>query len=294
MKITKERFTREAINVTCTLVAGLLSAFGMHFFVAPAEFAPAGLDGVATMIARLLHTNPAWFIFALNMPLLIAAWFMLKKRYVIYTVLFTVVASVSMLVFEWCGMPQFVSEGDRLIAAIFSGALFGIRTGLMIRISASSGGIDIIASMINKKFPYRNIENIITLICYGIIGISYFAYDRNIMSVLLSVVQMFIFERASGRLLKENRSAIEVKIITKHPEEIKDDIIYNLKHGATVLDSRGMYTDEGSSIIISVINIRQIPEFFDILKKYPDAFAYYGEVSGVRGNFRWKQTDKIQ
>jgi uncharacterized membrane-anchored protein YitT (DUF2179 family) len=105
---------------------------------------------------------------------------------------------------------------------------------------------------------------------------------------------MFIFERASGRLLKESRSAIEVKIITKHPEALKDDIIYNLKHGATVLESRGMYTDEGSSIIISVINIRQIPEFFDILKKYPDTFAYYGEVSGVRGNFRWKQTDKIQ
>jgi uncharacterized membrane-anchored protein YitT (DUF2179 family) len=228
------------------------------------------------------------------MPLLIAAWFVLKKRYVIYTVLFTLVASVSMLIFEWCGMPQFVSEGDRLIAAIFSGALFGIRTGLMIRISASSGGIDIIASMINKKFPYRNIENIITFICYGIIGISYFVYDENIMSVLLSVVQMFIFERASGRLLKESRSAIEVKIITKHPEALKDDIIYNLKHGATVLESRGMYTDEGSSIIISVINIRQIPEFFDILKKYPDTFAYYGEVSGVRGNFRWKQTDKIQ
>lgn len=294
MKITKERFKREAINVTCTLVAGLISAFGMHFFVAPAKFAPAGLDGVATMIAKLLGTNPAWFIFALNMPLLIAAWFLLKKRYVIYTVMFTFVASLSMLIFEWCALPQFVSEGDRLIAAIFSGALFGLRTGLMIRISASSGGIDIIASMINKKYPYRNIENIITLICYGIIGISYFVYDKNIMSVLLSIVQMFIFERASGRLLKESRNAIEVKIVTKHPEQIKNDIIYNLKHGATVLDSHGMYTGEESTVIISVINIRQIPEFFEILKKYPETFAYYGEVSGVRGNFRWKQTDKIK
>lgn len=289
MKITKQRFKREAINVACTLVAALLSAFGMHYFVSAADFAPAGLDGVATMIAHLLKVNPAYFILALNLPLLVVAWFVLKKRYVIYTVIFTVTSSLLMLLFE-DAFPPF-TEGEGLIAAIFSGALFGLRTGLMIRISASSGGIDIIASMVNKKYPYKNIENIITLICYGIIGASYFVYNRQVMSVLLAVVQMFVFEKASGTLLKENRNAIEVKIVTKHPEAIKNDIIYELKHGATVVESHGMFTDEKSSVILSVINIRQIPELFDILKKYPDTFAYYGEVGGVRGNFRWKRTD---
>jgi uncharacterized membrane-anchored protein YitT (DUF2179 family) len=198
-----------------------------------------------------------------------------------------------MLILEAVGAPVF-TEGEGLIAAIFSGALFGLRTGLMLRISASSGGIDIIASMINKKMPYRNIENIITAICYGIIGISYFVYDNSVMSLLLAVVQMFVFERASGRLLKENRNAVEVKIITKHPEAIKNDIIYVLKHGATVVESRGMYTEEERSMVFSVINIRQIPELFEILRKYPDTFAYYGDVSGVRGNFRWKNTDEAK
>lgn len=290
MKITKQRFKREAINVTCTLVAALFSAFGMHYFVSSAEFAPAGLDGVATMIAHVLKVSPAYFILALNLPLLIVAWFILKKRYVIYTVLFTVTSSGLMILFEALSLPTFI-EGEGLIAAIFSGVLFGLRTGLMIRISASSGGIDIIASMVNKKYPYKNIENIITLICYGIIAASYFVYERQVMSVLLAIVQMFVFEKASGSLLKENRNAIEVKIVTKHPEAIKNDIIYELKHGATILDSHGMFTDEASTVILSVINIRQIPVLFDILKKYPDTFAYYGEVGGVRGNFRWKNTD---
>ena len=294
LMIGKFDVKRESINIICTLVAAMMSAFGMHYFVGSAEFAPAGLDGVATMIAHLLgDLNPAYFILALNLPLLAVAWFILKKRYVIYTVLFTVMSSGIMLILEAVGAPKF-TEGEGLIAAIFSGVLFGLRTGLMIRISASSGGIDIIASMINKKMPYRNIENIITAICYGIIGISYFVYDNSVMSLLLAVVQMFVFERASGFLLKESRSAVEVKIITKHPEEIKNDIIYVLKHGATVMDSRGMYTDEGSSMIISVINIRQIPELFEILRKYEGTFVYYSDVNGVRGNFRWKNTDEAK
>ncbi len=294
IKITKERFKREAINVSCTIVAAIMSAFGMHYFVGAAEFAPAGLDGVATMIAYALNgMNPAYFILALNLPLLLVAWFVLKKRYVIYTVLFTLLSSGAMILFEAVGAPVFDS-GESLMAAIFSGVLFGLRTGLMLRISASSGGIDIIASMINKKMPYRNIENIITAICYGIIGISYFVYNNSVMSLLLSVVQMFVFDRASGFLLKENRNAVEVKIITKHPEAIKNDIIYVLKHGATVLESRGMYTEEKSSTIISVINLRQIPDLFEILRKYPDTFAYYDDVNGVRGNFRWKSTDEAK
>ncbi len=290
MKINKSQIKRESINVACTLVAALMSAFGMHYFVTSNNFAPAGLDGVATMIAYRAGVNPAYFILALNLPLLVVAWFVLKRRYVIYTVLFTLISSGAMLIFEAVEIPIF-APGEGLMAAIFSGALFGLRTGLMLRISASSGGIDVIASMINKKYPYRNIENVITAICYVIIGVSYFVYDRNVMSVLLSVVQMFVFERASGVLLRENRNAVEVKIITKNPEEIKDDIIYNLKHGATVVESYGMYTSEKSFMIISIINIRQIPELFEILKKYPNTFAYYDNVDGVRGNFRWKNTD---
>ena len=294
MKITKERFKREAINVTCTLVAAMMSAFGMHYFVGSADFAPAGLDGVATMIAYMAgDANPAYFILALNLPLLLVAWFVLKKRYVIYTVLFTLLSSGMMIILENCGAPVF-DGGEGLIAAIFSGVLFGLRTGLMIRISASSGGIDIIASMINKKMPYRNIENIITAICYIIIGISYFVYGNSVMSLLLAVVQMFVFEKASGSLLKENRNAVEVKIVTKHPEDIRNDIIYTLKHGATVVESHGMYTEEKSCVVMSVINIRQIPELYDILRKYPGTFAYYGDVGGVRGNFRWKNTDEVK
>ena len=77
-------------------------------------------------------------------------------------------------------------------------------------------------------------------------------------------------------------------------KDIRNDIIYTLKRGATVVESHGMYTEEKSAMIISVINIRQIPELYEILRKYPDTFAYYGDVGGVRGNFRWKRTDEVK
>ena len=160
----------------------------------------------------------------------------------------------------------------------------------MLKLGASSGGIDIIASMIQKKKPHLNIERIIAIICYIIAGISYFVY-KDLTSILLSFIHMFVFDKFAGILLKDKRNAIEVKIITKNPSLIRDEIIYNLKHGATIIDAHGSYSGDEYDILISVINIRQIPELIEIVKKCPDSFVYYGELMGVRGNFRWNKDD---
>ena len=166
----------------------------------------------------------------------------------------------------------------------------GVRTGIMLKIGASSGGVDVVASMIQKKFAYRNIERIISLICYVIIGASFFVYN-DLNSILFSIVQMFVFEKGVAFIMRDTRNAVEFKIVTKNPQAIKDEIIFGLKHGATIIESKGMFTEEGSAIIFSVVNTRQISEFLDIIKKHPDTFAYYTDVSGVRGNFRWMKDD---
>ncbi len=105
---------------------------------------------------------------------------------------------------------------------------------------------------------------------------------------------MFVFEKSTAVLMKETRNAVEFKIITAHHKEIKNEIIYNLKHGATVLTAKGLYTEKEKEMIVSVVNIRQVPEFLEVIKKYPDTFVYYSDVSGVKGNFRWNKEDEAK
>ncbi len=291
--MNKEALRKEITSVLITVVAALLSAFGLHIFVYPSHFAPSGVDGIATMLQEVTGLNAGVYSLIFNIPFLILAWFILKRRYVVYTLVFTVASSLMLMLLEYVDFYQFVTETDRLIPAVFSGAMLGVRTGLMLKFGASTGGVDIIAGMIQIKKPHLNIERVITLICYLIIILSYFVY-HDVTSILLSFVQMFVFDKFAGMMLRDSRNAVEVKIVTKDPEAIKRDIIYNLKHGATILDSRGMYTDGESSIIISVINIRQIPEFLNIIKKHPDTFTYYGELMGVTGNFRWRKDDAVK
>ena len=103
-----------------------------------------------------------------------------------------------------------------------------------------------------------------------------------------------MFEKTVSFILKDSRNAVKFEIITKDPEKLKDEIIYELKHGATIIRSKGMFTDDESTLVVTIVNVRQVPEFLSFLKKRPDIFVYYTDVTGVNGNFRWRKDEKAK
>ncbi len=284
---------RYFIDVLLIIVAAFLSAIGLYTFVNPANFAPSGVDGISMMVQKLTSLNMGYVSLAINIPLLVVAWFFISKKYVIYTSLFTVVSSVAMIVMEKINMYEYVTENHVWIAVFASGIMLGVRTAIMIRIGGSTGGVDIIACIVQKKKPYMNIETLISIFCYVTIGISFFVY-QNIESIIMSVVQTLIFNLAMNSVLKPTRNAVEVRIITNNPQQFKDDILLNLKHGATVIDCHGMYTGEEKAMIITIINIHQMDELIKLSRKYDSSFVYFSDVSGVWGNFRWNKSDIVK
>ncbi len=284
---------KEVYNYALLIAVSLLGAVAMHVFVYPSDFAPAGVDGIATMLQKITGVNAGIFTLALNFPLFAAAWLILKKKYALYTIVYITLTSVWLMLLESVGFYQYVTETDKLISALFSGLMLGFRTGVMIKIGGSTGGADIIACIVQSKRGYGNVERLISIICYAIIGVSFFVY-KDLNCILLSVVQQVVAEHMTRTVLSPTRNAIEVKIVTGAPEEIRKEILFVLKHGATAVESKGMYTENGNSIIFSVINVRQIPEFMEMMKKYPDTFVYYSDVKGVKGNFRWKNDDEVK
>ena len=238
---------------------------------------------------------------AINIPLLVASWFFISKKYVIYTTIFTVISSVTMIIMEKIDIYKILIENEiwqsneinAWIAVFASGIMLGARTAIMIRIGGSTGGVDIIASMVQKKKPYMNIETLISLFCYITIGASFFVY-WSVESIIMSVVQMLIFNLAMNAVLKSTRSAVEVHIITSEPAKFKEDIIQNLKHGATVIDCHGMYTGEEKAMIVTIINVHQMDDLIKLSRKYENTFVYFNDVNGVWGNFRWNKSDIVK
>ena len=302
LKKSSINFKSEAINVLIIFFASILVAMGLWMFVYKAGFAPSGVDGIVTLLQYVTGMNPGIFTFLINLPLLVAAWFVLNKRYVIYTILYTIVVSITLYILEFVvHMPQYVcilDNGDmhpvnsRLVAAIFGGVVQGL-TGIMLRLGGSSGGVDIIGCMIQKKMPHKDLEKIIAIVSYIIVAVSFFVYDQDWNSVLLSIVEIFVCEKITATILKSNRSAIKFEIVTtkEHVEEIRKIVLFELKHSATLLQGKGAFANGEKEVIICLVSYRQIPEFLKRLKTFSETFIYYSDVIGVRGNFDFHEDD---
>lgn len=295
----KKNILKKEIKAVLTMLcASVISFVSLHVFVIPSNFSPSGIDGVSTILYELTGINIGWFKIIINLPLMILALKFLKRRYVIFVIIFTALDSLGTIFLDRIGFYTFIpgyismaeAVGYRLIASIFSGVMLGVCTALMLKTGCSTGGVDIIAGLINIKYPAINIERIISILCYIIIGCSYFVY-HDLTSILLSVIQIFVFEWTVSSLLRHQRFAAEIKIITKQPEKIRDAILYNHGHSATILSAEGMFSGEGYYMVITVMNTKRISEFMNLLKQYPDTFIYFNDGVRVQGDFHFGDHD---
>ncbi len=278
------------------LFSALVSSIGLFSFVTPGRFAPSGVDGIATMLAEVagrffaLEGLRAGYLSALlNLPLLVLAWFVLRRRYVLYTVSYMLLLSGFTAILSAIDFPVYpvASDLERFLAAIIGGIAQGV-TGLMLRIGGSAGGVDVVACMIQKKRQSNNVEVIIALLSYVIALFSFFVWG-DINSVIFSFVAIYAGEKTTALMLRDSRRAIRFEIIVskENSAEIKNMIIFEMKRGATVIDAKGLFLGEEKEMIVCLVHYRQFSDFMVKISKHPCVFMTYSEVLGIRGNFDW-------
>ncbi|MBQ9760796.1 MAG: YitT family protein [Clostridia bacterium] len=282
MKHPNRRLPRVLRDLLLSALCALLVAVGMHVFVFPAAFAPSGMDGIATVLQSLTGLNAGLFTALINAPLLVAAWFVLKRRYVLYTLLYTLLFSLFLFLLAKINFYQYVTD-DRIIPVLFGGLAQGL-TGIMLRLGASSGGVDVIASMIQKRLPHKHTETVISWISYSVVLLSLPVY-RSLESALLSILEIYVCERVSASILRTSRHAVRFEIVAPSLDPLRFEILNELGRGATVLHAQGLFSGNEKKMVVCVADYRQIPALLSIVSRHPDTFVCYADVMGVLGEF---------
>ena len=153
---------------------------------------------------------------------------------------------------------------------------------MMIRIGGSTGGSDIIAMLIHKKYQATNISWYVYGVDALIIFASVFVFNRNgnatvasvMTPVLMALTEEFSHAMIGDVILTGFKTALKYEIVTDEPEEISQEIMTKLGRGVTCTDVTGMYSHNKRAMLVCVIRKRQLAEFNKILKKYPNTFAY--------------------
>lgn len=263
-----------------------------EIFVFPNNFAPAGVNGIVTMIQYLFHFKVGYLSLIVNIPMLAVAFFVLNRSYAFRTLTFILVFSAALLISEQLGIAEseivFHSSdvGGRLLAAIAAGLFNGFLYSMSVRMGGSTGGSDVVGEFIHHAHPeYNTVWIIFTINVVVALG-SFFVYDFRYEPVILCAVYIFVNSRTSDAIFKGNRAAAKFEVITTQPEQLSRELIAALHHGCTVIRAEGMYTHSNRAMLVCVINRRQVVDFERIIRKYDNTFAYISTVNGIVGNFK--------
>ena len=281
-----------ALDYLIIAVLAVAMAVNYQVFILSNQFAPAGLNGIATIVQYVFHFSLGYMSLLINIPLALIASVRVNRSFVLKTITNVIVFSLTLLLIQRniIDVSRFIYHTDdgrsAILAPVAAGTINGFIYAYSLKAGGSTGGMDYVAAMIHEKHPAYSMVHISFVINLIVAGVSYFVYDFRIEPVILCVIYCFLTTRVSDYVLKGGKQALKVEMITAHPDEITDRVIKELNHSTTIIRAKGGYSHQEKTMLICVINKHQITRFTEIISEYPDTFACVSSVNETLGNFR--------
>jgi uncharacterized membrane-anchored protein YitT (DUF2179 family) len=276
-----ENWKRYFKDLGYDFAGSVLMGLGIWCFIEPCEIAPGGVSGIALLINHLTGLPVGTLTLMLNIPLLISSWFLLNRKMTIKTIQTVLVMTVVLDGLIAPFFPQYI--GDRLISSVFGGILSGVGMALFFMRDSTSGGGDIIAKLLQKRYPYMHTGYALMLIDIFVIGTSAIVFG-GLEAALYGVISMMATTQTIDAILYGMNKGAMVMIHSKKNREIADDIMASLNRGTTFFKSVGGYSRQDRETLICVIDRKQFHLVKAIVNAHdPQAFVVVAETKETYG-----------
>ena len=272
----KSDFMKEFIVIT---FATLIVSAAVFFFLIPSQVSVGSISGLAMILGNIIPLHISIITFILNGLLLIIGFLLIGKEFGAKTVYTSLLLPLFLRIFEiW--FPDFSSiNGDPFLDMVCYIFVVSIGLAILFRENASSGGLDIVAKLLNKYFR-MDMGKAMALpgMCVALSSILF--YDKKL--VVLSLLGTYL----NGLVLDHFIFGLNLKkrgcIISQKEAEIRSFILNRLHSGATIYEGRGAYDGQPKTEIITIVDKNEYALLMSyLLKTDPSAFVTVYTVSEV-------------
>lgn len=268
-------------DYTTIVIGTAVLVMAMHYFFIPSQLAAGGLTGAAQIVNNYTGWPIGTLVFIGNIPLFLLGWFQLGgKRFLARTIFAATIFSVMLdgmeLFFPTNGLTD-----DFLLNALYGGVLAGVGVGLVLRAKATTGGTDILARFLDKKFGipisrgYLYTDGIIVFV-----AAMAFSWEHALYAVIGLYIGSTVTEIAMTGLNVDRVATI----ITDHPEKVAQQVIRGLERGVTAFEGKGMYTGRQRTMLMIATSRAEINQLKAIVHETdPRAFVIIGQAQEVLG-----------
>lgn len=267
-------------DVLCFLAGSLVYSVAVNVFLTPSGISPGGFTGIAAVINRTTKIPTGLSLFLLNIPVLVLGYIKLGGLFILKTSFVTALISICLDVSGKLFTPL---KTDGILASTFGGILMGFGLSLVLLRGATTGGVDIIAKLINRKRRHLSVGKIILAFDGAIIALNAFVY-RNAESALYSVVAMYAATRMMDMLLYGADKGKIIYTVTNQPDIICREINNAVGRGVTRLSVMGGYTGESHVMLMCAVRVHEVTAVYDVIKEYDgQAFVVITDAGEIIG-----------
>lgn len=291
--IPRPTIMSELKNYFMITVGLTLYAFTWKFFMAPFQFVTGGITGVSGIVEYTTGIPMQYTYFAINIVLLIVAIQQLGWKFCIKTI-FAIVVMTLMLeffdfVFKTCPTAYEILGPDKQLEACIVGSIFiGMAIAFCFLSNGSTGGVDIIAAIVNK---YKDISfgRAMLYVDSCIIISSFFiipseSVSMSVQKIFYGFINLVIVNVSLDYMVNSNRQAVQFFIFSSKYDEIAYYITRGLKRGVTLLDSIGYYSGKEGKVVTTITRASQANQLLSAIKQIdPNALVSQSKVMAVYG-----------
>ena len=271
-KIVHNKYNGNVIEKYSLFFVGcFLTALSYNIFISPNQLVPGGVGGIAVIVNSIIDIPNSTIILVLNLFLLVLSFLIMGKEKTKATILGTLTVPLLIKLTEHANVWLKIDTSQILLSTLFGGVLTGIGLGIVFKQGFTTGGTDIINQILSKVFKIGIGKSM--LLSDGLIVLAsgfFFGPYHALYSILL----LYIISLISDRIILGISNNKMCYIISEKDEEIKDYILNNLKHGATIYKTTSGLKNKKRNIIVTVIPTKDFSWLKESIDRIDDDAFY--------------------
>ncbi len=277
MKPLKNRL----IELSVIIGGNLILAFATAFFILPYNIVTGGVAGIAVVLEPLFHIPAQWTINGVVVIMFIIGTICLGKEFAMKTVISSIAYPLflNLIMAFPVSMP---TDLDPILASLYGGIFTGAGVGIVMRMGASTGGMDIPPLVIHKytRLPLSRLVFITDVLT---VALGLIAYGIN--NVLIGLISVYVGSRVIDMALTFGaRHSKSLEIISSKYEKLLPYIHDNLYRGSTIIEAEGGYTKEKRRILLTAVSSNQYNKLMQYIYSVDsEAFVIVHDVLEVQG-----------
>ena len=276
-KLNYADIVKETVILT---VAVAIIAAAVYFFLVPSHTSVSSISGLGIVLSNFVPLQLSAITMILNVVLLIIGFFTCGREFGVKTVYTSVMLPLFLGLFEII-FPNFGSMTDSQELDVLCYILVvSVGLSILFNRNASSGGLDIVAKIMNKYF-HMELGKAMSLSGMCVALSAALVYDKK--TVVLSILGTYFNGIVLDHFIFDNNIKRRVCIITKKEEELRQFIIHDLHSGATIYEAIGAYNMEKRREIITIVDKGEYQKLMKFINQEdPKAFITVYNVSNMR------------